>query len=130
MKSVLVAALCLVLCVVAGCPAGVPQVVWNLDRLEQAHLEPEILGAPQVVEKDGRRAMCFDGKADGIFLPLNPIAERDKFTIEVLLRPDGDGPPEQRFLHIQDDQEHRVLLETRVGGGTWSLDTFLRTTDA
>lgn len=136
MRTALLASLCVTLCVVAGCPAGVPETVWKLDRLDQIKaslppgLAPEVLGAPQVMEKEGRRALCFDGKSDGVFVPLNPIEGRSKFTIEILFRPDGDGPPEQRFLHIQDEQEHRVLIETRVGDQSWSLDTFLRATDA
>jgi hypothetical protein len=53
------------------------------------------------------------------------------FTIEILFHPDGDGPAEQRFLHIQDEQERRVLIETRVSEDRrWSLDTFLRASDA
>jgi hypothetical protein len=59
-----------------------------------------------------------------------PLAGNTGFTIEILFRPDGDGAAEQRFLHIQDEQEHRVLMETRVADQAWSLDTFLRTSDA
>jgi hypothetical protein len=49
----------------------------------------------------------------------------------VLFKPDGEGPAEQRFLHIQDSQERRVLIETRVTKErTWALDTFLRASDS
>ncbi|HUQ10935.1 MAG TPA: LamG-like jellyroll fold domain-containing protein [Steroidobacteraceae bacterium] len=114
-----------------GCATTPAVNVWKLERTESiAGVQPEVLGAPRAVKKDGHQALCFDGKADGVFLPVNPIAGLTNFTIEILLRPDGDGPPEQRFLHIQDPEEHRVLMETRVGEGTWSLDTFLRTSDA
>ena len=124
------AVLCLALCLVAGCPKGAQQTVWRLERAELVGgLAPEVLGAPQARERDGQRALCFDGKADGLLVPVNPLAGFSRFTIEVLLWPEGDGPPEQRFLHLQDGQERRVLLETRVADHSWSLDTFLRATD-
>ena len=40
-------------------------------------------------------------------------------------KPDGTGGEEQRFLHLEDEMKHRVLMETRVRDGSWSLDTFL-----
>lgn len=126
-----------ILCLLAGCAhtgtADPPKpAVWKLDNLESVGgRKPEVLGAPRQLSEEGRRALCFDGKADGIFLPVNPIAGWRQFTIEVLFRPDGDGPAEQRFLHIQDEQERRVLIETRVSDQrTWSLDTFLRDSEA
>lgn len=121
------------LCLVSGllgC-ATTPAKVWKLERSDSiGGMKAEVLGSPRAVDDGGHRALCFDGKSDGIFIPVNPIAGSSHFTIEILLRPDGDGPLEQRFLHIQDEQEHRVLMETRVGDQTWSLDTFLRTSDA
>src|SRR5687768_1554980 len=86
---------------------------WKLNRLDAigGHT-PEVLGSPKTVREAGRTALCFDGKADGLFLPLNPIQGFSQFTIQVLMRPDGDGPAEQRFLHIQDGKEQRVLIET------------------
>lgn len=127
----------LVLCLLAGCAhtgsAESPEpTVWNLDNVSSiGGQKPEVLGAPRPMSEKGRKALCFDGKSDGIFLPVNPIAGWGQFTIEILFRPDGDGPAEQRFLHIQDEQERRVLIETRVmDQRTWSLDTFLRDSDA
>src|SRR5688572_15828470 len=105
--------------------------VWQLDNLSVIGGHPvEVLGAPTRLERE-RKALCFDGKADAIFLGVNPLEGWQQFTIEVLFKPDGDGPVEQRFLHIQDAQERRVLIETRVTAQrTWALDTFLRATDA
>lgn len=107
-------------------------VLWNLDGLASiGGYRPEVLGAPRTMVQDGRKALCFDGKADGLLLATNPIAGMPHFTIEILFRPEGDGPAEQRFLHIQDDRERRVLIETRVTDQrTFALDTFLRDTDA
>jgi hypothetical protein len=111
--------------------ADTSKAVWHLDTLSSVGgLTPEVLGAPKRFSGKGRTALCFDGKSDGLFLPVNPIEGWSRFTIEILFRPDGDGPPEQRFLHIQDDQERRALIETRLTDQrTWSLDTFLRDTD-
>lgn len=132
MKTKLALPLVLILCFAAGCPKGPEVTVWDLEHLASiGGLAPEILGGPQALEKDGRKALCFDGKADGLLFPTNPIQGWSRFTIEILFRPDADGPPEQRFLHIQDEQERRVLIETRVNPQrAWSLDTFLRATDA
>jgi hypothetical protein len=129
-----IVSLCVALSLLAGC-ATMPAMVWKLDHVGMiGSFKPEVLGSPRVAEKEGRRAVCFDGKADGLIFPLNPIGAPvggdPAFTIEILLRPDGDGPAEQRFLHIQDEREHRVLMETRVSDRAWSLDTFLRTSDA
>ena len=106
--------------------------VWKLDNLNAiGGRAPEVLGTPKAQTEGSRKALCFDGKSDGIFLDANPLAGWGQFTLEVLFKPDGDGPAEQRFLHIQDAQERRVLVETRVTPKrTWALDTFLRATDA
>lgn len=132
MKIKLALPLCLVLGFAAGCPKGPEVTVWDLDQAESiGRLAPEILGGPQAIEKDGRKAFCFDGKADGFLFSANPLQGWSQFTIQILFRPDTDGPPEQRFLHIQDDQERRVLIETRMTPQRdWSLDTFLRANDA
>ena len=58
-------------------------------------------------------------------MPVNPVAGWSAFTIEVRFKPDGSGGEEQRFLHLEDDLKHRVLMETRVRDRQWSLDTFL-----
>jgi hypothetical protein len=120
-------ALSLVTLCTAGCTSAPPQHTWHLVRADSVggHAA-EVLGAPTVEEEGGRKALCFDGVSDGIILPVNPIAGWPRFTIEVLFKPDGDGPEEQRFLHIQDEAQRRVLLETRVTRErTWALDTFL-----
>jgi hypothetical protein len=130
MKTRIVLALSLGLSACIDSRAPAPQV-WRLDGLGSigGH-RPEVLGAPRPVREGRRHALCFDGVDDGLILPVNPIRGMDQFSIEVLFRPEGDGPEEQRFLHIQDEQEHRVLIETRVTKErTWALDTFLRASD-
>ena len=103
-------------------------VVWKLDGVASigGH-KPEVLGAPQFTdEAPGGRALRFEGGNDGIVLPVNPLAGRATFTIEVLLMPEVNGAPAQRFLHIEDETGSRILMETRIRGGkSWSLDTYL-----
>jgi hypothetical protein len=111
----------------AGCAAGPTQHTWRVERPDSVggHVA-EVLGTPAPRERDGHEALCFNGKSDGLILPVNPIEGWPRFTIEILFRPDGVGPEEQRFLHIEDDARRRALIETRLTSpGMWSLDTFL-----
>src|SRR5688500_16458121 len=90
-------------------------VVWKLESTSRiGEYTTTIVGSPHVAGKGRERALCFDGTSYGIFLPANPIAGWDHFTIEALIKPDGTGPDEQRFIHIQDERDSRLLLETRL----------------
>lgn len=102
-------------------------VVWQFDQpATVAGCPTEVLGAPQVVENTGGRFVQFDGAHDGLVVPVNPLARLPQFTIEVLVRPEAGGGPEQRFLHVQDEVGNRVLLEIRqTPEGQWALDTFM-----
>ncbi len=105
-----------------------PPIVWTLDNAESigGH-RPRVLGAPQIARAaTGGPALLFNGKSDGLILPVNPLRGLSKFTIEILFRPDADGPSAQRFVHIQDDRDSRVMIETRlISSLSWSLDTFM-----
>lgn len=108
-------------------------VVWNLDNLKQigGHAV-QVVGEPRVIEVDGFKAMQFDGKDDGIFLDVHPLAGAGEFTAEVVFRPDAGGPAEQRFFHMQENgSENRVMFETRVTkDGEWFLDTHIQSGEA
>ena len=101
---------------------------WKLNNLQQigGH-KTEILGDPKLI-KD---AIEFDGIDDGIFLDTNPIEGFSTFTIEAIFRPDADGQKEQRWFHIEQypTAEVRALMETRLVGNEWFLDTFLKSGD-
>ena len=102
-------------------------VVWTLDNATSigGH-QPTVLGAPRFIDGGVGPAACFNGKDDGLVVPAIPIVGWSQFTIEVLFRPDADGPEAQRFVHLQDERESRVLIEIRVTPeGQWCLDTFL-----
>jgi hypothetical protein len=108
-------------------PASPGIVVWKPAQL--AGSPPTgltIAGDPQVVDSPFGKALHFDGVADGLFLPGNPLDGLSEFTVEAVFRPDSDGPKEQRFLHLGHPHGDRVLLETRVTGDKhWYLDTFI-----
>jgi hypothetical protein len=107
-------------------------VDWTLDNVESVggH-RPQLLGAPQILSPtNGGPALQFNGKNAGLILPVNPLRGLSEFTVEILFRPDTDGPTAQRFVHIQDERDSRVMIETRViDGKSWSLDTYLHSGD-
>jgi concanavalin A-like lectin/glucanase superfamily protein len=105
------------------------EVVWAIDNLKRiGEKTVTLLGAPKIIETPRGRALEFDGKQDGLLVAAQPLAGFDTFTAEVIFRPDADGPREQRFLHLQEnDSENRVLIETRLReDGLWFLDTYIR----
>ncbi len=111
----------------AGATAG---SVWDVDNLASigGH-ETVVLGRPKVIETGGGPAVEFDGARDGLVVNALPLAEAEKFTLEIVFRPDADGLKEQRFLHLQEDgSESRILIETRLtGDNRWYLDTYIHT---
>jgi hypothetical protein len=105
-------------------------VIWKLDDpAEIGGHATKVYGAPLVSTDAGAKALVFNGKSDGVLVPVNPVAGWSQFTIEVLIKPDGTGEEEQRFMHIQDSREARIMIETRVfKDKQWALDTFLFST--
>ena len=101
-------------------------IVWKLDDMKKVggHAT-EVLGAPRVAEG----AAVFDGAHDGVFVPAIPLDGAAQFTIEILFSPAEGGPEAQRFFHLQDNADWRVMIETRLDGkGGWWLDTYLGST--
>jgi hypothetical protein len=116
-------------CLLIGASCASP-LTWTVDNLKSigGHA-PRVEGSPKVVETDRGNAVQFDGVDDGLEIPALPLAGEREFTLEILFRPDPDGPEEQRFLHLQEDASpSRFLIETRVRpDGTWHLDTYIET---
>lgn len=107
--------------------------VWRLERVDEVGgVATETVGTPRALAIDeGGPGLWFDGVGDGLWLPLNPLAGRACFTVEMLIRPDAGGPAEQRYFHVEDTAGRRGLLELRmVGAAAWCLDTFLKNGDA
>src|SRR5688572_29855170 len=123
-----VAAIVLALGVMVGAQTAPTVTTWRLDSLSRAGADAlEVIGAPAVVQTEIGSAIQFNGTSDGILIARNPIEGLSRFTIEVLFSPDSDGAVEQRFLHIQGAaSENRALVELRLNGGRWALDTYLR----
>ena len=103
-------------------------VTWKIDNLKTIGGQPvTVVGNPLLIDASGGKAMLFDGIDDGLIVNTNPIAGAGAFTIEAVFRPDANGAKEQRWFHIQQDKsENRVLLETRLVGDQWFLDTYIR----
>jgi hypothetical protein len=84
-------------------------------------------GNPEIIDSPYGDAVRFNGINDAIFLEQNPLKNLAFFTVEVLFRPDLDGPQEQRFLHIGEINGDRLLVETRLtSDGKWFLDTYIQ----
>lgn len=95
-----------------------------MDRHPDARVE--IVGRPRAGDGPDRPFVSFDGAGDGVIVRQNPIAGWTAFSICVLLRPALQGVPEQRVMHLEDQNGHRIMLETRLkADGTWALDSYL-----
>lgn len=107
------------------------QTTWELADNLGGHAT-RVLGTPRLVDTPEGRAMEFDGQQDGIIVDRNPLAGMERFTLEVIFRPDAGGLKEQRFVHLQEaGGENRILIETRLtGDNRWFLDTFIRSGEA
>lgn len=114
------------------------QEVWAVDNLARIGGRPvTVEGRPKVVRWQGGRAVAFDGKNDSLFVKGRPLVGADRFTIEVLIRPDG-GEFEQKFLHVAEtdpatgldvrpvgddhDANHRIMFELRATKDGFYLD--------
>jgi xylan 1,4-beta-xylosidase len=118
--------------IASGAAQSMTTTEWRLDNLRHiGGLPVQIIGAPAVVSTDIGPAIQFNGVGDGLLLERNPLEGLSQFTIEVLFAVDPEGPIEQRFLHMQESEgENRALLELRLNGGRWALDSFVRHGDA
>lgn len=100
--------------------------IWRLDRLDEiGGAVPEIVGAPRLERDAAGGFVVFDGQKDGLYVPLNPLRDLDQFTIEICFRAEPDGPPEPRFLHVQDEANNRALIELRIAKESFAVDTYL-----
>jgi Concanavalin A-like lectin/glucanases superfamily len=103
-------------------------VIWKIDNLKKISGNAvSIIGNPRVIDAPGGKTIVFDGVGDGLVVNANPIAGARAFTLEAIFRPDANGAKEQRWFHVQqENSENRVLLETRLVGDQWFLDTYIR----
>lgn len=102
------------------------QETWVFDRLDRLGKHAVMVeGTPRVIETPLGKAVEFKGSPDALFVDVHPLAGAERFTWEVVFRPDEDGGREQRFFHLQENgSQSRILFETRVEAGQWWLDSF------
>ena len=104
-------------------------IVWDVDNLKSigGH-ETTVLGSPKIIETETGKAAEFDGVKDGLVVEALPLAGAERFTLEIIFRPDAKGLKEQRFLHLQENNtEYRILIETRLtDDNQWYLDTYIK----
>jgi len=108
--------------------AAATPVRWKINTLDKIGGQPAArIGNPQVIDTSDGKAVLFDGVDDGLIVNINPIAGAAAFTVEAVFRPDTGGTTEQRWFHIQEEaNDNRVLLEIRLTGDQWFLDTFIK----
>ena len=101
---------------------------WTTDRIASFGDQSfQIDGQPTVVESPFGQALYFDGQDDALVVDSHPLRGAREFTIEMLFRPDSGGGSEQRVLHLQqDDSDDRILLETRLMGEQWFMDSYIK----
>jgi hypothetical protein len=103
-------------------------ILWEINRLDTIGGHPvTIYGDPIVIETDSGAAVEFDGIDDGLLIGSNPIAGAKEFSIEVVFKPYPGGLEEQRFIHMEQDNDNRALIELRsTPDDNWFLDTFIK----
>ena len=103
-------------------------VTWELKNIQCiGGFKTEILGNP-LIETEGKdTSIHFNEINDGLIVPEIPIKGWSVFTIEVLFKPDGDGPIAPRFIHFEDTAFRRGTFEIRLTNKKqWYLDAFLK----
>jgi Concanavalin A-like lectin/glucanases superfamily len=100
---------------------------WNVaDFVTAPSTRVKLYGNPKVSEIDSKKCVVFNGKNDSLTIEENPFSGATSFTIQVLVKPDSTGQPAQRFIHLEDKDLRRLMVELRLAGNkSWAMDTFL-----
>ncbi|HSS20479.1 MAG TPA: LamG-like jellyroll fold domain-containing protein [Pyrinomonadaceae bacterium] len=108
--------------------AALKQVMWQVNSNDKiGGLPVTRIGEPEIVAGPNGKSVQFDGVDDGLAVQSNPIAGATAFTVEAIFRPDAGGTFEQRWFHLQESAtDSRVMLEIRLTGEQWFLDTFIK----
>lgn len=111
-----------------GAFVGGKTVIWYLkDPKQMGKFSPVVLGNPIVKVEGKDSALYFNGISDGLVFPEIPIEGWSTFTVEVLFKPDSDGPSAPRLIHFEDSSMNRGTLELRLTkNGQWYFDGFLK----
>lgn len=126
-RSIKFAFLCLTM-FVCSCSNS---TVWNMDSLNfiGGH-KTTVVGTPKVIETEKGKAVEFDGIKDGLVVEAIPLAGAEKFTMEVIFRPDVNGPASQRLIYMQENgSKNRITMAVETAPADknlWCLDTFIK----
>jgi Concanavalin A-like lectin/glucanases superfamily len=103
-------------------------VTWYLkDTRHIGAFSPVVLGNPVVKAEGKDSSIYFNGINDGLVIPAIPIEGWPVFTVEVLFKPDNDGPVAPRFIHVEDSASNRITFELRLTKNSqWYFDGFLK----
>ena len=103
-------------------------ITWKLNNVNRiGEFKPMILGSPTIKVEGNDTSIYFNGINDGLVIPTIPIEGQPTFTIEVLFKPDSNGSPAPRFIHLEDTALNRATFEIRLTkNGQWYFDTFLK----
>ncbi|RPH37325.1 hypothetical protein EHM92_02965 [bacterium] len=114
-----------------------PSSLQGVTEWELGTLDPSAMrgfaktGDPRPIDSPFGKAVLFDGTGDGLFVESNPLQHLPSFTVEVTFRPDSNGLPAQRFLHMGEMSGDRIMLETRLTNDHhWYLDAHVRSGDS
>jgi hypothetical protein len=104
------------------------KITWDLNNTAKiGGYSPIILGNPALKIEGNDTAIYFNGINDGLVIPAIPIEHWSKFTIEVLFKPESDGPGAPRFIHFEDTLKNRGTFELRLTkDAQWYFDGFLK----
>lgn len=109
-----------VACTTEQRPATIDWQVADLPAIDS------VMGDPVIMPTLAGDIVCFNGETDAYYLGVNPLADMEELTIEVIFRQHSNAAFEQRFLHMGTVKGERILFETRVNPDqTWYLDTYI-----
>jgi len=120
-------------CSCGNSTAGAAGIVWDIDNLESiGGQKPIILGSPKVIETNKGKAVEFDGVKDALVVGTLPLAGTEKFTLEVIFRPDPNSPGAHKFLHMEENNtKNRILMAIEIppsDSNQCYLDTYIKST--
>lgn len=106
-------------------------VAWPVTDLSRiADYKLRHVGTPTLESDGAGPAICFSGDEDGVAIPINPLDSQLGFTIQVLFKPLAGGSPQQQFVHLQDSDGSRIILEIELGAdSTFRMHSFVGVLD-
>ncbi len=128
MKKYLILSIALLILTAWKILDGDGTITWTLKNTASiGGYSPTILGNPVLKTEGKETSIYFNGVNDGLVVPTIPIEGWQKFTIEVLFKPDSDGPVAPRFIHFEDTLKNRGTFELRLTkDAQWYFDGFLK----